>query len=615
MPDKFIKSTIIADFRGGKNIIEESDEIEATEARQVINANLDRNRGVQPRKGIKIDGAFSTTSNPVNSAHTFTTKNGDERTVRSTGTILEYKNTYITTPAWLTLETGYTTSKIFGLVDGDTKGYFCNGVETIRQWSLAIGVFDKDNSATAIIALNAQGDLDSAAKLGFTATGTAVIAGNLYTYTGRSGLTLTGVNTTPLGETDGAGVAEVPVSTGFTTAPLGNILLIRDSRLLMAGVADNENALYGSKIGNVLDFSFSTPALADDGFVVKFWGKPITALGNMVSYVAVMKKDGSKRLSFTKLQSSTDTILTVPKLDNGFDGEGLGAVNMKGTIQLNYDFLFTSKEVGLRKMSRALGDDIDKPESLTEKIETDFEDYDLSDVATDVFKEQIHIALKSSSNPSGNEVVVLKDTRTGFIGTYLGINASCWFHRDNKLFCGDSFTKNCWQLYSDDYSDFDGTNYYDYLFRWRSKFFHYGLPEHLKELGFVWLEGYILPNTTAKFKMNFKTENGIETIIKEIKGTDPYVFISPSSAFGRRKFGEIALAAGEDFDLPSGARFFQVMITPETLELTDTKWLQVQFELEHSKAGDYAKLTKLRPFINVLPIEETKTNKILANIT
>jgi hypothetical protein len=620
MSDKFLQTNLIANFTGGKNSIFESDEIDITEARQCINANLGRKLGIQPREGSTCDGAFSTTNNPIKNAHTFTTKNGLERPIRNSGTILEYRNPYISTPDWLTLDTGYTTGKIFGFVDGDTVCYMANGVETLRRWTGAVARFDLATSTSNVIGLKSETDgeltLNTAALLGFTTSGSVIINGNTYTYTGISGLTLTGVNTTPVGEADGAGVAEKPISTGFTSAPYGNILLIFNQRLLVSGDPTNPNIIYGSKIANAYDFSFSSPAVADDGFVVKFWGKPITALGSKGDYVAVMKEDGGKKLSFTKIgnpAASSTSVLTVPVLDDLFEGNGQGAVNQKSTVPLDYDFLFVSRQLGLRRISRADGNDVDKPESMTEKIEDDFIDYDLTDVCAGAYKQQVHLGLRSNSDLSGNNLVIIKDTRNNFIGTYNGINASCFYIFNNKLYSGDSFTKNCWQLYNGEYADYDGTDYFDYTFRWRSKFFHYDYPENFKQIGFIWLEGYILPSTEAKFRLNTLSEVGLTTIEVPINGTDSYVQKTNISAMGNKKLGDIALTAGIESDLPSGTRRFFRMITPEKFDLLQHHWLKIQYELETNKAGSFIRLTKIRPFIYLLPIDQTKTNNILTS--
>ncbi|MFA5014818.1 MAG: hypothetical protein WC549_04695 [Actinomycetota bacterium] len=616
MSDHFIQADLIADFRGGKNTIYESDEIDATQARECLNCNLDRKLGIQPRKGISVQGAFSTTANPITNAFVFTDKNGNEKPVRASGTIMEYFNSYLDTPDWETLETGFTTDKIFGFGNGDTMLYFGNGIEVIRRWTGAIARVDLATTTDTVLGLKAEGVLTTAALLLFTSSGSVVINGTVKTYSGISGLTLTGLSgLVALGLTDGDPVVELPINSGFTSAPLGNIFLIKDSRLLIAGDPANPNNLYGSKVANCLNFAYSTPAVADDGFVVKFWGKPITSLGDKGDYVAVGKKDGYKKLSFVQLGSPTDTsVLTIPSLDSLFEGVGLGSINQKGTLQLNYDFLFSSNQAGIRRITRSQSSNVDAPESLTEAIEDDYENYDQGDVCLGAIKQQVYQGLKSSSKLTGNDLIILKDPRTGFIGNLQGINASCFYVYDNKLYCGDSFTKNSWELnVKDQYADYDGTNFFPYTFRWRSKFFHYNYPHLLKTLGFIWLEGFITPNTSADFKIRFLTENGVQEITETIVGTAQYVNKSSSSALANQKLANKELAWGEDSDLPSGARRFFRMITPEKLGLSQIEWLKIQFEIETSNEGDFIRLTKINPFVFILPVEKTKTNKILTN--
>lgn len=617
--NKFVRANIIANFTGGKNTVFEADELAVTESRKCINVNPNLKRGIQPRKGIAIDGTFSTTATPITSAHTFTNQYGNERPLRASGTIVEYRNPFVTTPDWFTLETGFTSGKIFGFVNGDTNEYFCNGVEVIRRWTGAVAKVDLANTTDTILAFDSETEngitLNTAEKLGFSATGSVIIYANgvytVKTYTGRSGLTLTGLSgLNALTIADNDPVAEAPITTGFTSAPIGNILLIKDSRLLVAGVSGNENSVYGSKVGNVRDFSFSTPAAADDGFVVKFWGKPITALGDKGDYIAVMKKDGAKKLGFTTIRSaSADTILTVPKLDGLYDAPNLGAVNMKSTLQSNLDFVFTSKETGLRRITRLGNDAIDKPDSLTSDIEDEFIDYDLSDAACGLRKQQIHLALRSSSDLTGNDTIILKDQRTGFIGDYKGINASCFYQYNNQLYCGDAFTKNCWQMYTDDYADFDGTDYFSYIFLWLSGQLNFGYPDYLKKLGFIYIEGYITPNTTADFEMIFETESGTQSIVKQLEGTADYVYKSPGKVLGLNKLGEKGLADSDDEDLPPGSRKFRKMFTED--DYGEIDWFTLQLLISTDADGSYIRITKIRPFIQLLPIDKVKNNSII----
>lgn len=620
MPDHFLSTTILANFTGGKNIVEEADEIEASEARQCLNANPERQRGIQNREGATIFGSYSTTANPIKSAETMQHPYGGERPVRSSGTILECYNEFTATPDWVTLDSSFTTGQVFGFANGDKHLYMCNGVEIIRKWTGATSIVASatDTVLTLQSITDNQGAvLDSATKQGFSATGTVIFSdGTTKTYSGISGLTLTGMSgLTALGLTSGDSVVEVPISTGFTSAPLGNILFIKDARLMIAGVVTNPTILYGSKIGNATDYGFSTPAVADDGFAINFWGHIITAIADRGAKIDVMSNNGSQALAFTTLRSSTDTVLTVPKLDgHTFKGSYLGAVSQKSTLGLNFESIFTSSKYGLRMLSRAEGDEVDKPDSLTEEIETDFDTYKLDDPAVGSVSQQIHLALKSSDKLGGNNIMVVKDMRNGWIGTFQGLNASSFFNYDGKLYYGDSYTKNTWQLYNGEYGDYNGTDYFDYIFRWRSKSFHYGFPSHFKSMGYVWVEGYILPSTEADLNVYLENEEGISKVkLATLKGTDPYVRTTSSSAFGMNKFGEYSLAPGLETDLPSGARRFYRMITGTDIELMNTKWLKAQFELETGNSGDFIRLTKIQPLVVVLPIDRSKTNSILNN--
>lgn len=610
MPEKFLQATVIEDFRGGKVTKFEADLISASSATELINVNMSGQIGLRPRSGTAIHGTFSSTSNPVNSGATFIRKDGLERPVISSGTILEAFNPFLATPDYNTLDTGFTDAKIFGFADGDAFLYMGNAIEAIRKWTGAVARFDKGNTTATVIALKTETEdgvtLDTAALLGFSSSGTVFINGTAYTYGGLSGLTLTSAQDAT-GETDLVSVIEKPITSGFTSAPKGNIFLIKDSRLLIAGDPTDPNNLYGSKIGDVTNFSFSSPAVADDGFTLKIYGPPITSLIDKGEYVAIGAENGVEGLSYVQLTSSTDTILTVPRVRRIFKGQGQGPINNKGAISFDYDGVFSSRQLGLRRLSRADGDLVDKPESLTEAIEPDYAVFDQTDVALGHFLHQFYQALRSTTSVPGNDTIVLKDRRDGWISILKGLNASCWFIYKNKLYYGDSFTKNVYQTNTDDFSDFDGTNFFPYLVDWQSKFFDYNVPFNKKEVRRVLISGFITPNTTVDFSIITDGVAGLQSITKQIVGTADYVQAIPSIAFGRNVFGIKGFASADG--TPTGLKPFRRVIT--TNDLPKDKWFRMKFRVQTNNEGYRFIITRIQPQIAVLPIVKTNRDTIL----
>jgi len=609
MPDKFQKATLILEFRGGKRTKIESDLIEITEAAEMINIDLQGQIGLRPRKGTAVDGIFSTIGNPIKSAENFETANGQERPVRSSGTILEYRNPYLDTPDWHTLDTGFTSGQIFGFGVGDNNLYMGNAIEVIRRWSGAVAVVDSANTTDTVLAFKSQTDGTSAEALNFPTSGTVIFSdGTTKAYTGRSGLTLTGLSgLDALSLSDGDPVALKPETSGFTSAPLGNIFLLKDSQLFIAGDPGNPNALFGSKIGDVRDFGFSSPAVADDGFVIKFWGKKISGLANKGEYVAVLKENEGKQLRFVKQRSSTDTILTLPKIDHGFSGSKLGAVNQKSVINLDNDVIFSCLQSGLRRLTRFAGNEIDEPESLMDAIEPDFVNFDQTEPASGVFEQRLFLALRSASTLTGNDLVIIKDMRDDWISTFKGINASAFYIFEGKLYYHDAFTKNTYRMNTDEYSDFDGTNFFDYLTNWKSKFFDYGFPEHFKELRRIFIEGFITPNTTINVKFNMDGKLGISQVIKTIVGTANYVQKLPSIALGRNPFGIKGFANAQGN--PTGLRKFRRVINAQ--DLSKEQWFKLQIEIETNASGQNYIINRIRPFIAVKKFDKTKHDLVI----
>lgn len=159
---------------------------------------------VAVRPGLKRRGSADTTSAEVKSSFEWNSSLGLIRPLRYCNGKLQVESDIVTsgTYVWYDLLTSLTADSIVFDTWWDNSAkkdilLFVLGSTTLYHWNGGIGVIA--GTAAATITLSA-----TAATQGFDASGSVIINGTTYTYSGRSGSDLTGVAPTPVGEANGS---------------------------------------------------------------------------------------------------------------------------------------------------------------------------------------------------------------------------------------------------------------------------------------------------------------------------------------------------------------------------------------------------------------------------
>src|SRR3990167_9342599 len=205
----------------GFNSLRRATELPEGVAADCLNCDLGSSSIIAPIKGYSVFGNQANTGHKTIRRYTYTKGDGTEILLQvrdnETNYILDYLNKLdVRNNAdgeWSILEAGL--SRTVNQADGTTRkaefGFapfndtgtdqlvYGNGVEALRIWN---GAFAKIASTTVnTIVINS--DL-TCTQLGFSATGSLIINGTTYTYTGLSSKTFTGVGTNPTGEAAGS---------------------------------------------------------------------------------------------------------------------------------------------------------------------------------------------------------------------------------------------------------------------------------------------------------------------------------------------------------------------------------------------------------------------------
>ena len=222
------------------------------------------------RPGLKRRGSADSTSAGVKSAFVWENSAGNTRHVRVANSIFQVESDIVTsgTYVWYNLQSSLTSTRyVFDAwwddVDKKDVLLFVRGDSNLFRWEGGIGKIASTTATTVV--LNA-----TVASLGFdTTSGTVLINGTSYTYSGTSGSTLTGVSGDPTGEAvDSVVLSAVTTSASTPNATFENDFLKIINNQVYIG-SYGSRAMYISEDDDYLDYTVPSPrAPGDPEFLV-----------------------------------------------------------------------------------------------------------------------------------------------------------------------------------------------------------------------------------------------------------------------------------------------------------------------------------------------------------
>lgn len=556
-----------------------------------LNIDLNVKSSIAPRTGSIILGTATSTECPIKSMHTSKDINGRELLLTTSCGTIDWWNSV--DEDWDQLDDGYTSGQVFTFADGSNSDetpmytYFANGKETLRRFSVAFGTV-ASNTSTAVV-LNSVTGYTSAANQGFSSTGgTSTINGIDYTYTELNGLTLQGISGLPTFDVD-EGVVGVVETNGFTDPPNSAAsLLIKDNRLYVA----YKSNVYASQIDDLQNFSFSAPREGSEGDITNFpTGGDITAVADRGNYVAVFKKNYIGSIEYMDYDS---TLFDIARLDTIASGINVGAVNNKGITQKDYSVIYTTDDIGISKLAQAEQSSFDTTLSLTENIRPTAEDYNFSDTAVIIWENKVLSSVRETDSSSFNDIVLLYDSLYDRFSELTSWNVGAWSVYNNKLYYGDSVSKNVYQAFYDDYSD-DGI---PYTTQAKTKWFNFQSPSTWKEIGHLFVEGWITKNTDITFSINLDEGGKLTQKEVTIEGSGSYVQSDPpSGSFGLDPFGINSFSPVSN-NTSDSLKHFAVWINVD--DIFENKFRNMQFEIYTSGDNQNYRIMRIIPYINIL---------------
>ena len=221
------------------------DKIPDRNASDISDIDMSINGLIQTKGGYDIFGNDTSAAGSSLRGYLFNKNYGTLQRIKlrvrddGSNSILEWLNPSNTSTAdgkWETLQSGLEQGAVMGFAPFNTSDtnrlVLCNGVDAYSFWNGDTGTVASVTANTIVI--NEDVGIE-----GFGATGSIMVDGTEYAYTGEAGSTFTGVTPDPTTQNPAAssGVAQIVDVTTGAALDVGNILLTSQARIWMVPTA------------------------------------------------------------------------------------------------------------------------------------------------------------------------------------------------------------------------------------------------------------------------------------------------------------------------------------------------------------------------------------------
>lgn len=573
------------------------------------------------RQGYVLDGPAGTQNDyGIDSGYDFQSRLGTIQNLRKWGTNLEvrYANPTSGAVSYVNILSTLSATHVANFTrfwDQTTElKYFClfvNGDNKIYEWTGGIGSV----ASTTANSITVQGTLTTS-QLGFydNASNSAKFklldqSGNIYTYTGVSGQTFTGVSPSPLvAFAVGDPVIQQPnniVGTGITanggnlgTAFLFDVIATLENQIWYGSQAQNN--VYVSKTNNYQDVSFATPArLPSQGALLVLDAPPVgfsPQAGEM--YIAAgtdqwwISQKNQQTIDVASIATPTETLFA-SRLKTAFNQ---GAQSQALIARYKNSLVYVSNEPIINALGLVQNIQQDpQVVNLSDPIKYDIDAYDFT--GGSVFYDNYYIY---AAVPREN-VVRMYNVKKNYWEAPQTIPVSFFYHVLNSLgqtalYGHSSSTNESYKLftgYNDNGNPINAIAAFPYVCT------QAGAPQMKKAFNAVYTEGYISSNTQLLLGVNYDFGGFSGTFNVEIDGSDSTILFNriTDGSLGRNTLGTQPL--GQILNLPftpivpkfrsiktmPRQDFFEYQIVYSTNQV-DAQWTLLRFgpKIESSQA-------------------------------
>ena len=539
------------------------------------------------RNGNIIQGAAGTLGNGVRGSDTWRTSRGDVFVLRRHGTKLEVRQSSVvsgvTTYSWFAIATGLVDCgteviSAFAKVWDDTnkidKLIFSSFAKGISEWS---GALTKIASVTAVT-ITASGTR-TWGSYGFPATGTLVINGVTYTYTGGAGTTtLTGVTPNPTGLVVANDIGYSGVITTTSAAPTHPW----DATFTIDFVGVFRNQLYvGNKKSRVaycsdaLSYLNFTSSTAVGG--ARMFTLDDTCAGFMATKDSMLifgQTDMVMTIKFTVSADQTKELMQITRLETGSQG---GVITPSAKIRIKNAVMYVTKEKTLDTIEFIANIADEQTLPISDVVKRDFDSFDFTDATITYWNRFIVVFVPLSST------IMLYDVARKIWHSpiaFANATIACASVDEKGNLIGHDYYKN------ESYQLFTGRNDNGLAFDTKAVFAYnnFGSRFGIKSLYKYAQDGYISSNGQLERVLDYNFIGQAKTISKTFSGSEKYAYQSEDeSTFGKTSLGARTLAGGPEvaasderrfryIDNISPTQFYELLVTYRMTDILDGFW-------------------------------------------
>lgn len=481
---------------------------------------------------------MSTSTDKITSIHNFRKRNGSNILMRAYADKMEFFEEE--NNEWLVLVDGLTDGKKFGFADYNINTdltsytYFGNAYDDFMRWTGSITHLTEDVpvGTTTIKVIDAYTD--------FTATSDVKICGVNAKFASRATTTDPYVNIVTLTASTtvacGAGNAVFERVESYNTRPKGNIYIVFDNRLFIAGIVGSEQTVWFSKYGDPTTWAntlISASTLVNPGiFNLGEGGGAVVGMTMDEESLYILKRSIIYKVGLTDAAYSILPLKT-------FDGKSqtVGATNANSVFAGGNGIFFITPDNQILFLERVAQIDYPQLTPISSVIKNTIDNANFDESSGIVFRDKAFFSFKSSNEVSRNDTVLVYNIREKtWDSPVVGWNVQDWaVYNDGlgeKLYFSSATSYNINRVVN---SSLDGI--FDIKANWRSKKYNFGSNSEMKDLRGVYIEGYISENTTLKISALF--DDGSQVLSTDLKGTEKAFLYDTTSynVFGFNPFG------------------------------------------------------------------------------
>ena len=271
----FFEFKLVSEFKGYNSSIDPTNAVKGILVKGSYNVYRKISGNIANRPGRKQYDAIDATLAKVDSEKVWNTSLGRSLPVRVSNAKLSVLSDVTGSNVWYDLLSTSATRWVFdSWWDSSSKKdklIGVNGTSNLYIWEGGIGLISSTTVNTIVLTSDAL-------LLGFPTSGSVLINGNTYTYTGITSATLTGVTADPTGEANGSVVLSTVITTATTPASGFNndFIKIINNQLYVGSYSSRQ--VYISKNTDYTSYTKSTPRATGEGDVITMddVGKGIT---------------------------------------------------------------------------------------------------------------------------------------------------------------------------------------------------------------------------------------------------------------------------------------------------------------------------------------------------